>query len=748
MNNIDKSTCYGCFNCESKCPHNAISIKYNTEGFYEPSVDYTKCKHCNLCKKYCPINSNKIDNMFNTNFQQRFYIGYCKNRTTLNNSSSGGIFFLIAKSIIDTNGYVCGAGFRDGILQHFLVNTIEDISVLQGSKYLQSKIGTTFIEIEKLLKQDKLVLFSGTPCQVASLKLFLNKSYSNLITIDLICHGTPSPQLFYNYVDEIFQKKTFIENCTFRDKSAGWHKPKLVLSTNNGLYSNFMSEDLFCKAFWGNIILNATCSNCMFAQTARIGDITLGDAWNAQYLFRDFENKMGTSLILLNSHKGYNIFKKLKSHIIAKQITKKEAICGNDALERPFMSHVNRTSFFSKYELHDTSLKTLLQESLDISKNVAILNFSFENSNFGAILTAFALNKFINQNGYNAYNIDYTPVWYKEEPNTYFKTFKDRYIPHTSKCHDFKDLQSLNNQFSTFVVGSDQVFRPKFASDKDGIYYLNFVKNSKNKISCAASFGVNFWEGDKITKQKIRYYLSKFNFISVREDSGKSIIKDIINRDVTHLLDPVFFLDIQDYLSFINNKKPNDDCVAYILHERTRTKILEQYSFIKNIRYNLSINEWLENIYNSQLIITDSFHCICFCLLFNKKFVVIVNKQCPSERIESLFRMFKLPNKILYDDMKLSWELINNNIINPNNIQQYIEELRNKHKNIFINAVKNPIKKDSTELNINLKKLKTIKHKIKILRFFSLGKKRKEYNNRLKRIEAIRHIIFSEKNNN
>lgn len=744
----NNSKCYGCESCATKCPFEAIKIEYNNEGFYKPVIDKEKCKNCGICEKFCIIGNEA---QYLNNAKQKFYLGYSNDNQLLLNVSSGGIFRHLADFIIANKSYVSGAIFKDGILQHIVTNNTKEIELMSGSKYLQSKINNTFAKVEELLKAKNTVLFSGTPCQVASLKCFLQKEYDNLITVDILCHSVPSSKLFYKYIEEQLGKDSEIVNCTFRDKTKGWHNPILKVITKSKELNNELKNDRYCTAFFNSLISNTSCAECKFANTQRVGDISIGDAWCAQYLFKDFENINGTSLLFINNNKGKKMLNNIKRLIALKEIRKKDAICGNPILQKPFPSHIKRNEFFEEvFSKENSSIEKTIDKFLDISKNVAILNFSFENSNYGAILTAFALNKLLNLSGFNAYNIDYAPNWFnRNNINPDFEKFKNENLPSTSVCEDFEALKNLNNQFDTFIVGSDQVFRPKFASDGNGIYYLNFVKNTKNKIACAASFGVNYYEGDKIDKFKLKYYLSKFNFLSVREDSGISIIKNLINREVFHLLDPVFLLDKQEYINLFKQKNISKNCVvSYILNDNVRKYVNTLNADIKNLRNGLSIEDWLETLYNAKIVITDSFHAICFSLIFNKPFVVIVDGNCPVERILSLFRFFNINhNKIMFFNPKLTYDEILSNIINPSDIQDSIEILSKKHKEIFLEKVKkkNYIKKPI--IHLNKKKIKKIKRKYKLLKMLSFGKLRKIYSNKIKHADMLKDIINFENNN-
>lgn len=216
-----ENNCSECNACVQICKHQAIELKVNEEGFSYPCINIEKCIHCNLCIEVCPMQNGdkvKLSNL-------KVLAVQIKNNKTLQKSSSGGVFSLIANYVIKNNGIIYGAAWNAEMqLCHIGVETEKELERLRGSKYVHSYIGNVFQDIKVHLKNNRLVYFTGTPCQVAGLKLFLRKSYDNLITSDLICHGTPSQKIFdvfrHNMEIELNEKTV---DYKFRDKSiAGW----------------------------------------------------------------------------------------------------------------------------------------------------------------------------------------------------------------------------------------------------------------------------------------------------------------------------------------------------------------------------------------------------------------------------------------------------------------------------------------------------------------------------------------------
>ncbi len=225
MNNIncvteEKNKCFGCRACYNICPVKAITMQEDGEGFFYPVIDSSKCTSCGLCKNSCP--SLEKSETYNNNGKNPDCYAVMADDETRFVSSSGGAFTLIANYILEKGGYVCGAAFVGQNVRHIIIDKKEDMYKLRGSKYVQSDTNTVYSQIKDLLKLDKFVLFTGTPCQVAGLYNFLGKNYDKLYTVDLICHGVPPQKVFDVYLKETLQKDDVFANCTFRDKKAGW----------------------------------------------------------------------------------------------------------------------------------------------------------------------------------------------------------------------------------------------------------------------------------------------------------------------------------------------------------------------------------------------------------------------------------------------------------------------------------------------------------------------------------------------
>lgn len=346
-----KTDCYGCTACSIKCPKSAVTMVPDNEGFIYPSIDKSKCINCGLCQTVCPYEKN-IE--MNNNMSAYAFIN--SNKEDLHDSSSGGAFIAFAKEIIDSEGVVCGCIFDEKLKAiHCITDNLKIVKRMQGSKYVQSDLGIIFTDVKIELDSGRSLLFVGTPCQVAGLKGFLGKDYPNLITIDLICHGVPSPKLLSQYID--FEKSNghVITDICFRDKeNNGWassgtlslisngkHKIKHISPYNNGYYNLY---------YLNNEVSRISCYSCKFATSSRVGDITIGDCWNIDALLPNVDYSNGVSVLLINTEKGHDIFNKIKHCNSVYSISISDAIKGNRNLIMPSNMPAKRKDVYERIQ--------------------------------------------------------------------------------------------------------------------------------------------------------------------------------------------------------------------------------------------------------------------------------------------------------------------------------------------------------------------------------------------------------------
>lgn len=313
----EKKNCCGCKACEIICPKNCIEMTVDEEGFWYPIVDKDKCIDCGMCEKSCPI-LNKASRK--KSFDAKVYGAYSNNESIRINSSSGGMFSELAASVFEKNGAVFGCTMNDdfSFAKHIKVENVDDLPKLQGSKYLQSDTNITFKEVKNCLQNGQEVLYSGTPCQIAGLKSFLGdySNASNLITVDIICHGVPSPNT-WNYYKTNLEKcfNSDMKNVSFRNKSDGWQKYSLLCEFENKKeYKKFAGDDLYLRGFVADYYLRPSCYDCQFKGDNIKSDITLADFWGIDKVNPKFNDDKGISLVVIHSQKGQQIFDEIKDN--------------------------------------------------------------------------------------------------------------------------------------------------------------------------------------------------------------------------------------------------------------------------------------------------------------------------------------------------------------------------------------------------------------------------------------------------
>lgn len=344
INAIDnKYNCSGCSACVHSCPKKCITMITDDEGFKYPLVDENTCIECGICLKKCPWQKGDISKTVNKRLEKPLVFAIKNNRQVRLQSTSGGAFTAISDYILSNNGYICGATFNSEKVEveHKLQNSIEGRNKMRGSKYVQSNINDSFVEIKDLLEKDNYVLFSGTPCQTAGLASFLGKDYPKLIVIDILCHSSPSPRILKDIIN---REDKAVKNIIFRDKSCGWRNSyKFTLIKDNGNTTNSTYLNMFFKG----LINRPSCYNCKFTNTIRPSDITIGDYWNIKNIDASFEDSLGVSCVLINTEKGLKVFNRIKNDLSCIQTELKPAI--QACMSRPVSEPKLRKKYWSDY---------------------------------------------------------------------------------------------------------------------------------------------------------------------------------------------------------------------------------------------------------------------------------------------------------------------------------------------------------------------------------------------------------------
>lgn len=312
----DKHDCCGCGACVQACPHSCISMHADKEGFLYPESDPGKCVNCNLCEKVCPVD---YADAVEIHTPQRTFVSCSTNDDIRKNGSSGGMFQTIAEYVIGLGGVVFGARFdKQWNVIHDYTDNICGIQDFCGSKYIQSKIGECFKQARSFLDEGRTVLFSGTPCQIHGLKKYLRKEYDNLLTIDFVCHGVPSPAVWHSYLNYTANRNGIstehISGISFRDKRTGWKKYSLTIRKQDGIVESLpFMKNSYMNLFLKDLILRPSCYTCKFKNGTNVSDITLGDFWGVSDICPEQDDDRGLSIVLINSFKGNEIISKLES---------------------------------------------------------------------------------------------------------------------------------------------------------------------------------------------------------------------------------------------------------------------------------------------------------------------------------------------------------------------------------------------------------------------------------------------------
>lgn len=378
INIIEKKNCCGCGACMQKCPKHCISLQEDNEGFLYPQIDESLCVECGLCEKVCPVihqeeGRKPID----------VYAARNKNERIRIQSSSGGIFTVIAESVINSGGVVFGAKFAENWeVKHDFTETVEGLAPFRGSKYVQSRIGDSYHQAETFLKQGRRVLFSGTPCQIAGLKKFLCREYDNLVTLDFVCHGVPSPGVWRRYLKETINSyapyknnqigDTNIDYISFRDKRLGWKKFSLSMSFNINKniikYSKSKYNEPYLIGFLRDLYLRPSCHNCPTKCFSSNSDVTIADFWSINKFMKEKNDHKGYSLCFIHNEKISLDVNELE----LTRLNSDEVCLNNVTIYKSAAAHINRSYFFEQFNKTENYVTDLIKHFATVSVKTRI----------------------------------------------------------------------------------------------------------------------------------------------------------------------------------------------------------------------------------------------------------------------------------------------------------------------------------------------------------------------------------------
>ncbi|MCI9087248.1 MAG: 4Fe-4S binding protein [Clostridia bacterium] len=351
MNTVfEKNRCCGCSACSRICPVGAITMVEDGEGFLYPEINQEKCIQCGACHRICA---------FNTQIEKqeigKVYAVQNKEEELRNKATSGGFFHIIASYTIKNGGVVYGAALNEElVVEHQRAEKQEELEKFYGSKYVQSDLHKIYESLLRDIKENRLVLFTGTPCQVAEVRQYYqmhNGDIKRLITCDFVCHGVPSRKIFKEHIqflEKEYKKK--IVSYKFRTKDYGWkgHHEKAIFEGGEDTEKSHKECVDIYKELYGSLnIIRPSCYECPYAKSEHISDMTMGDFWGIENYEEEFKDNKGTSFVMINSQQGQKIFEELKEEMIYKE--EKIEICRNPQLKGPTSKPKNREKFWNEY---------------------------------------------------------------------------------------------------------------------------------------------------------------------------------------------------------------------------------------------------------------------------------------------------------------------------------------------------------------------------------------------------------------
>ena len=355
IDKLSPNECALCGSCADACPTGAISFDKEYLDFRYPVIDPDKCVSCGLCEKACPVLSLGAK-AADTLEEHRVYAARNPDTDVRRSSSSGGVFWALAKNTLSCGGYVCGAVFDEEFhVRHIISNREEDVRKMMGSKYAQSDLTSVYKEIKALLKAEETVLFTGCPCQVAALRSFLGKEYENLVTVDIICHGTPSSAILRTYLSDMETKyRSKIRDICCRDKKYGWHLSSIRISfENGGEYISPITIDPLMRGYFGATVLKESCYDCRFKNFRSGSDLTIGDFWGAEIALKELDDNTGLSAVIANSPRGEQFLRQCRLDLWEQEMD--TVIQFNRNLIAPTRKNPARDAFYDFVQEHGLS---------------------------------------------------------------------------------------------------------------------------------------------------------------------------------------------------------------------------------------------------------------------------------------------------------------------------------------------------------------------------------------------------------
>ena len=720
--------CTGCEACRSVCPHSAIEMEPDQEGFLYPRIHRDMCVDCGLCGKICPVLHTVYSNRGNP-----ASFAMMASDEERAESSSGAFVPMVAKWVLGKQGVVYGAAWTKGWgVHHIAVETEEDLGKIRGSKYVQGRPESCYQEAKEHLASGRWVLYTGLPCQIAGLYAYLgNRHPENLVTIDILCHGAPSYKVFRRYLDENYDVDN-LEHFAQREKSSfGWAESATAYLKDGTVQRTRMERDPFFQAFNPVMIMRLSCAQCPMSRLPRQGDFTTADFWGVERFRSEFNDGRGTSAVLVNNEHAEKIVGEIRKKFkLWAQVPLDYITHINVTILHPLQPHSGRKHFFSildRKPFHES-----VERGLHHKYDIGIVGLWY-GINYGSIITYYALYILLRSLGYDSVMLPKpNRLWeeYFNSPDSIAQRFIWKhcnvFIPRKTQ----EEFLGFNNLCRDFVVGSDVVWMYSICGcDVDQFFFLDWVKQGHKKIAYAASLGNGLTGPDAYVKKALRNLL-RFDAVSCRESSGAEMLSERIGRnDISHVLDPVFLCDVEVYLSVIGESKRSkekDFVFAYginpdiflgkwdaveeaLLYYDAELKLCANPNEIarfqknyENLLLEIPMEDWLWYMKNCSFYLGDSYHALCFSLIFHKPFIIAFpdrSENSSVSRFESLLGMLGLQERLLVDfqDEKDNFQKLLRTPIDWKEVDEKLHALKKESMGWLVAALEKPAREITAE---------------------------------------------------
>ncbi len=688
--------CVGCSACMSTCPKKAIVISTSEKGFLRPSVDPILCIDCSKCVKNCPALN---DNTAKGNMKAPKSYAFVAEDRILSKSSSGGAFYVLADWALRKGGCVCGTVYDDDMnVVYKLTDDRKDIARMHGSKYVVSDMGTVYKDIKKCLKDGRMVLYFGLPCHTNALKRYIGNN-DNLYTVDLICSGMPSKTVFKQHIREEAEGKK-IADVLFRKK--GMPYGTMVIRFDDGT-SKVNYSDEFIAGFNKSLYKSDCCAKCDFAAAPRQADLTIGDLWESEKMFHDFDSNKGVSVAIVNNSKGRLLQSVLSKHAAFIKEVPYDFVKSFNRLNPTREKHLAQERFYHMLE-RGHSVKKSVKYCLKWKYDVGITGL-WRAPNYGGNLTYYALYHVIEDLGLEPAMIEArTPSGGKVPMSP--KRLMNRYPMYNiiPWAHNKDTQMEVNHRVYTLLVGSDQVWNYNLFPDHPETilsYSLDFAVNWRNTVAYASSFGRSTFIPANETERAEAEAIRNIRHVSVREKSGVEICKSL-GVEAAHVLDPMMLCDMKHYQSLLDKATvpvPDHYGLCFVRHagdhlDPNRLSNYVNLPFLNVVGPGIDLNtavtdypmtnvetveNWIKTVYHSEYILTDSFHAAALSIVFGKQFIVVygaMSEDSGLDRFRSLLGLFGLEDRMY----PTTWDAIGDHAyarkIDFDKVHKRLEELR------------------------------------------------------------------------